>query len=128
MEKYRGKIVGTNRWVYGNLIVDNKGEKFIIPSSKIYMQDNMLKIKGEPQYINQKSVSRLVMTLDNIDYYEGDIVDICSFGLNYSKEGKIEFDRGTYYISSEDGTMLEVRRVMELLDLERISIQKKKER
>ena len=68
--KYRGKRIGSGEWVYGCLLLQRIGDQkaFITPS------DKDIPVIGVIYHeVNPKTVGQLAITINEVDFYEGDI-------------------------------------------------------
>ncbi len=107
--KFRGKRIHDNEWMYGNLIVDNIGNKYIVPFEffesdghhLMYVDDTDL-----PVFIDENTIGQYTGLKDctGRKIYEGDIAqwkeyDICS-GAGRTYRGRVEFHNGLFRIGS----------------------------
>lgn len=77
--EFRGIRSYNNEWVYGNLVVDERGIKHIVEFSEIEQDGHHIKIESDtPMFFNQESIGMWTGKFDDegIKIWQGDIIEI----------------------------------------------------
>lgn len=117
--EFRGKLSHSKQWVYGNLIIANNGDPYIIPFEVFEPDGHHLIIDSDnPFWVEPESVGQFTGLLDKNGkkIFEGDVVNIKEAERKYV----VKFHNGCFKLFHADpklNGMLwgNVERVFELL-------------
>lgn len=79
MTKFRGKRLFDDTWIYGNLIIDKSGNKYIVPNDHFYLDGHHLVYEDDtdlPVFVDENSIGQFtgLYDMDNKEIYEGDYI------------------------------------------------------
>ena len=108
--KFRGFRTVQKDWIYGNLIVDENGTKYIVENNLFSADGHHLVYDptDEPAFIDQKTVSQYTGMHDSNgeDIYEGDIVVVGQdTGNKYDRYIMTFNDDSHSYLAKQQGTL-----------------------
>lgn len=77
--EFRGIRSYNNEWVFGNLVIDERGEKHIVEFSEVEQDGHHIKIESDiPMFFNQESIGMFTNRYDDngTKIYQGDIIEV----------------------------------------------------
>lgn len=97
--EFRGKRQYDGKWIYGNLVVSEHGDRHIIPSKYFIEDGHHLRYEDdtdEPMFFNEETIGQWTGLFDSVGnkLYVGDIVDINSLSMHIKAE--IRFSDGCF--------------------------------
>ena len=96
--KFRGKEIKTGKWIYGSLVVDNKGRCFIVPFQS--SEKGLKCIEVDKSTVGQFTGLR---DREGREIYEGDIIE-----TEYDR-WLVKFDNGSFYgVKPKTGSFLDL--------------------
>ena len=77
--KFRGRRTFDKKWIYGNLVIDEQGNKHSVPSDMFYEDGHHLKYDDEsdlPVFFDEETIGQYALhDVDSKDVYVGDLVE-----------------------------------------------------
>ena len=83
--EFRGKLLHSNEWIFGNLIIANNGKPYIIPVDVFEPDGHHLLIDSDnPFWVDENTIGQFTGLFDikNNKIFEGDIVKYTSEDLD----------------------------------------------
>lgn len=100
---FRGKDY-TGEWVYGNLIVDEDGDAYIIPSKNVIKDGHHLYFDTDrPLWVDKETVCEFTGMADKFGtkIFERDIVEMPCYGRGV-KKSEVYFARGKFAVDGSN--------------------------
>ena len=91
--KFRGRRTYDKKWIYGNLVIDEKGDKHIVTFDKFYEDGHHLKYDDEtdePVFFDEETIGQYTEShsKDGKEIYGGDIIEGYSWKEPYALKTK----------------------------------------